>query len=474
MRNVQAVREAVVAHELDADEDLNLDSEELRAGIRLLEGLPSTPESNRFLTALRRVERTHGDASLDLVGESFRAQFGALAVEVRSLLFRADVAGRNEGRPQLHELESYARANPREIDLVPRARVALADGLLPVAPRVAGPRTSTLRGVPRSPTSDAQAHPGLAIARSASAPSDGVEAPAAVSAAASAEQVREVTQRPPIDEVRASRRSGFEKFWFALGRGLSAFGRALHRVVVAAVDGIGVAATAAAFVIASPTLLFGIEPAELWRGLRIVTVPLFDTLGGVASGVVQWPLTAAGMSLALLRNLTSLAWARSAKGAVETLLQPVIGALLTLGQPLLFGFKELSDSLAQGRPLTDAEKSELSYDFSDDLLDSARIYEEPTWLHRLMGLIGGVGAFTVGDDVYAFYRLGPTVIRHELIHSSQYRESLGGRLGFLADYWSDLLSNALFMDVFSAYENTRAEREAYALENDPTHDHAHG
>ncbi len=469
MRNVLAVREAVVAHALDANEDLYLDAEELRAGIRLLEGRPASPEGDRFLKALRRAERRHGDTLLDLVGEAFREQFGALVVEVRNLLFRADVSGRNEGRPQLHELERYVAANPQEVDLLPRARVALADGLRP--PSRVSARSTTLPSVPRAPENDAQGGPSFARSAGALARLQAPQPLQRLTEAQALERVREATQRPPLEEVRAQRRSGFEKFWFALGRGLSAIGRAVHRAVGTVADWVGIGATGLAFAVASPALLFGVSSEELWQGIQRVTVPLVDTLGGMASGVVQWPLTAAGVSLAFLRNLTSLQWTRSAKAAIETVLQPLFGVLLTATQPLLFGFKELSDSLSTGRELTDAEKEALSYEFSDDLLDSARFYEEPTWLHGIMGLVGGVGAFTVGDDVYAFYRLGITTVRHELIHSTQYRESLGGRIGFLADYWSDLLSNAFFMDLFSAYENTRAEREAYELENDPNHRH---
>ncbi|MEL6548502.1 MAG: hypothetical protein AAFQ82_28015, partial [Myxococcota bacterium] len=304
-----------------------------------------------------------------------------------------------------------------------------------------------------------------------SEPIDPFRGPRAPSAADSVAHVHAATERPPLEELRDEYRSGFQKFWFALGRGFNAIGRVVHGLVSSVADAAGVGATAAVFVLASPSLLFGSEPQPLWNRIRRVTEPTFDTLGGVADGVLQWPLTAIGVGLGSLRNLASFQWARSRKGAIETVLQPLIGTVMTVAQPLLFGFKELSDSLGEGRALSEASKAELRNDFSEDLLDSARFYDEPTLLHGLMSVVGGVGAFTVGDDVYAFQSVSLTTERHELIHSTQYREALGGRVGFLADYWADLLSNAVSMDPFTAYLNTRAEQEAYALENDPNHHH---
>jgi len=273
-----------------------------------------------------------------------------------------------------------------------------------------------------------------------------------------------IVSRPQsVEKARAAGQSSYERAWGAVGHASNAIFGVIGDAVAAAVNGVGYLASGAIFALQSPALLFGARSDALWKRARHVTIPIFGALSGVAQGVVRIPQGALSLGLGFCKNLLSLQWTRSPSAAVAMVVHPVVAAVMTLSAPLLYGVKGLSDAMTPPTPLTPEERATMAPYFSDELLSRERIVPGGSLLDKI-----GISnmAFTIGDNVYCTYpRLQEGFMGHEFTHSLQYREALGGDIGFLSSYVADFLGN-LFTNRFdaeSASASLRDERDAYAI-----------
>jgi len=76
-----------------------------------------------------------------------------------------------------------------------------------------------------------------------------------------------------------------------------------------------------------------------------------------------------------------------------------------------------------------------------------------------------IEALTLGPIILASQEIDETVLNHELIHVEQYKDLF--YIGFPFIYFYDLFYNLVIlkMDLKQAYENSRAEKEAYKHEH---------
>ena len=95
------------------------------------------------------------------------------------------------------------------------------------------------------------------------------------------------------------------------------------------------------------------------------------------------------------------------------------------------------------------------------MIENSRI---PVWLSKISPI--EIGAITLGVIVLSRGQMDERVRRHETIHFQQYLELLF--IGFLIIYLYDFIRNYIrFRSGEIAYMMLRAEREAYAHDDDP-------
>jgi len=293
-----------------------------------------------------------------------------------------------------------------------------------------------------------------------------------VSATAATAPLRMVRENPSIVAAREAHKSTWDKAWEAVAR---IFAVPTDLVVKAAnfiVSGARYVVQGAAWLIASPALLFGVKPDELWRRIGSVAKPVFGAVGGLIEGVVRMPQAALGAIATFCKNLVGLKWTKSWASAVELVTQPFIGVAFVPLSVLFYGVKGVSDSVVEPRRLNNDERRSMAEYYPTEVIDRIRIIPGPSLIETLF-MPPGVGAFTLGDDVYLANGetdASGSLIRHESVHTLQYRESPGGVPGFLSVYYARIAGNFVTngFDVWGAYGDIPFEIEAYGLQNGPS------
>lgn len=214
--------------------------------------------------------------------------------------------------------------------------------------------------------------------------------------------------------------------------------------------------------------LFGVRVDNAISVLRKCIAAPFAVVTGVVEGALRAPEAVVGGGFQFLRDLFSFRYIREPRMLLSMFTQPVFSAIAGGLAPLYYGLRNLDDVIYPPRALTEPERRALSRDYDESTLDRARIHDRG--IIRALTMWGD--ANTQGHDIYVDQPLTGAAtpqdlrtLRHELVHTLQSDDAIGGFPVFLSQYYSEVIGQLPGRSLVRAYASVPQEVEAYSFQS---------